>query len=81
MKVSIWIIKKDLTALTKGKHVGYWYRQPSDKMLDAIQVLVTPDEFARLEDRILDTKETYPDFARKHYNDLDKEFDEAPFGD
>ena len=26
-------------------------------------------------------KTTYPKFVEKHYNDLDKEFDEAPFGD
>jgi len=78
MKILIWIKKEDAIS---GNITEHHIQCPQPGYQNYIQVIISQDEFVRLRDKALDTKETYPDFARKHYHDLDKEFDETAFGD
>ncbi len=65
MKVNIWIHKNDVI---NNKITDYSYTRPyHDRNEEWVQVLISTDEFARLEDK--DTDTTYPEFVKKHYED------------
>jgi len=78
MKILIWIKKEDAIS---GDITEHHAQCPQPGYTSYIQVEITQDEYVKLRDKVFETKETYPDFKRKHYQDLDKEFDEAAFGD
>ncbi len=66
MKVYIWIHKNDII---NGKITGHSYTRPyQDRNDEWVQVSVSVDEFARLEETGRSTMNyTYPEFADKHY--------------
>ena len=81
MKVNIWIRKEDVSVfnITKGLHVGYWLTEPKNKK-DMVQVSITPDEFAFLEDGIEDDEEYRQyeeDYINEIYNKEDEELSKA----
>ena len=71
MKIHIWIDKKEAVS----GNITKWYTfgpPQSSNWPDYVQVSITQDEFARLEDSKytnFDTQQnyTYPEFAEKHY--------------
>ena len=81
MKINIWIRKEDVSVfnITKGLHVGYWLTEPKNKK-DMVQVSITPDEFAFLEDGIEDDEEYRQyeeDYINEIYNKEDEELSNA----
>ena len=63
MKVIIWVHKDDIIS---GKITKHAYTRPyQDRNEEWVQVSVSVDEFARLEDK--DKGDTYPEFVEKHY--------------
>ena len=81
MKINIWIRKEDVSVfnITKGLHVGYWLTEPKNKK-DMVQVSITPDEFAFLEDGIEDDEEYRQyeeDYINEIYNKEDEELSKA----
>ena len=81
MKVNIWIRKEDVSVfnITKGLHVGYWLTEPKNKK-GMVQVSITPDEFAFLEDGIEDDEEYRQyeeDYINEIYNKEDEELSKA----
>ena len=64
MKVYIWVHKNDIIKRIISK---YHYTRPyHDRNEEWVQVSVSVDEFAQLEDKDTGTY-TYPEFANKHY--------------
>lgn len=74
MKVNIWIRKEDVSvfSITKGLHVGYWLSKPDKN--DVVQISITPDEFAFLEDGIDD--EEYNQYEQDYINEIYNKDDE-----
>ncbi len=71
MKVNIWIHKNDVI---NNKITDYSYTRPyHDRNDEWVQVSISVDEFARIEDKKetgRSTKNyTYPDFVKEHYKD------------
>ena len=64
MKVLIWIHKKDAV---KNTITDYTLTRPHyDRHDEWVQVEITTDYFARLEDK--ENGATYPEFVEKHYS-------------
>ena len=80
MKVYIWIHKNDIIS---GKISKHSYTRPyQDRNEEWVQVSVSVDEFARLEDK--DKGDTYPEFVEKHYKstpDVVKQYQNTKGGD
>jgi len=76
MRINIWIRKEDVSVfnITKGLHVGYWLTEPKNKK-DMVQVSITPDEFAFLEDGIEDDEE-YRQYEEDYINEIYNKDDE-----
>jgi len=72
MKVNIWIKREEALS---GNISEYYTRYPEYK--DYVQVSITTDEFARLEDKETGRSNenyTYPEFVDKHYNEKEDEW-------
>ena len=64
MKVSIWVHKNNVI---KNKITKYYLWRPQmSGHDDYVQISITADEFARLEDK-KDSNYTYPEFKEKYY--------------
>ena len=52
MTVSIWIRKDDVNtfSITKGLHVGFWFRDPNRD--DVVQVQISTKEYKNLIDKL-----------------------------
>ena len=74
MNVNIWIRKEDVSvfSITKGLHVWYWLSKPDKN--DVVQISITPDEFAFLEDGIDD--EEYNQYEQDYINEIYNKDDE-----
>ena len=70
MKVLIWVHKKDVI---NNKITDHKYTRPyHDRSEEWVQIEVTQDEFARLEDKETGRSTenyTYPEFVNKHYKE------------
>jgi|TARA_R100000008_G_C3456785_1_gene102136 hypothetical protein len=66
MKVNIWVHKRDVINNKITNYHTHGLPQSSN-WTDYVQIQITQDEFARLEDK--DTDTTYPEFVKKHYED------------
>ena len=66
MKVYIWIHKNDII---KGKIHNHYYTRPyHDRNDEWVQVSISVDEFAQLEETGRSSENyTYPEFTDKHY--------------
>ena len=65
MKVLIWIHRDDIIT---GKITQYHFQCPQPGYKNYVQVEITQDEFAQLEDKNKDY--TYPEFVEKHYDEI-----------
>jgi hypothetical protein len=52
MTVSIWMRKDDVNIfnITKGLHVGFWFRDPNKE--DVVQVQVSTEEYKKLVEKL-----------------------------